>query len=193
MGNPKLRVAGGVLIAVGLGWLILALQMDVSVSSCDTNVSGIGDYGERIGAAARAMECISDEFQGLRPRVINIGLLSEKNNSLLLAGLTVLAGVILLAVFFNRGRTNSEPPKPLDDRGATVAANAWRETQASLQPEQYSDFLEAFRGTPEALLAVKHKRILQDWDALNKTDDAAVGAFLTDDLDLPRFFGPALS
>jgi formylglycine-generating enzyme required for sulfatase activity len=182
MGNPKLRVAGGVLIAVGLGWLILALQMDVSVSSCDTNVSGIGDYGERMDAASRGLRCVLEEYQGSRPRVINIGLLSEKNNSLLLAGLTVLAGVILLAVFFNRGRKNSEAPKPLYGGGVTAAANAWRETQASLQPEQYSDFLEAFRGTPEALLAVKHKRMLQDWDALNKTDGATVEAFLTKDL-----------
>jgi formylglycine-generating enzyme required for sulfatase activity len=171
-GNPRLRVAGGVLIAVGLGWLILALQMDVSVSSCDTSVSGIGDFAE----LGRAMECIS------RPRVINIGLLSEKNNSLLLAGLTALAGIILLAASFNRGRTNSEAPKPIEGRGFTASANAWRETQASLQPEQYNDFLEAFRGTPEALLAAKHKRILQDWDGLNKTDGATVEAFLTNDL-----------
>ena len=182
MKNPKFRVAGGVLIAVGLGWLILASQMGVSVSSCDTDISGIGDFGERLDAASRGMRCLLEEREGSRPRVINIGLLSEKNNSLLLAGLTALAGVILLAVSFNRGRTNSEAPKPIEGRGLTAAADAWRETQASLQPEQYNDFLEAFRGTPEALLAAKHKRILQDWDALNKADDAAVEAFLTNDL-----------
>ena len=73
--------------------------------------------------------------------------------------------------------TKTDTPAPV-----TAAANAWRETRASLQPEHYSDFLEAFRGTPEALLAARHKRILQDWDGLNKTDSEAVEAFLTNDL-----------
>lgn len=96
----------------------------------------------------------------------------------------IFSPLIAILIILAMGQSKA-PAAPQDTTQAaegadreTPAAKAWLETQSSLQSEQYSDFLEAFRGTPEALLAAKHKRTLQEWDAVHKGDVTEVEAFL---------------
>jgi hypothetical protein len=165
-----LKISGGLLIAFGLGWLLLASQMDVSVSSCDTSAIGIEENLE-------TLQCLVEEAAGTRSRIVNLGLLSEKNNSILLAGLTALAGVVLFALSFNPRRAERATSNGLNGRGSTSSAVAWLQTQKSIDARDYTDFAEAFRGTPEALLALKCRRVFEDWDSVNKNDGAAVESF----------------
>lgn len=59
----------------------------------------------------------------------------------------------------------------------TPAALAWDETKSSLDVDIYSDFLTAFSGTQEALLAARHKRQIETWSALDKSSGTDVIAF----------------
>jgi formylglycine-generating enzyme required for sulfatase activity len=180
-----LRVVGGLLIAGGLIWIFFASQVDVSVSGCDsceTSSDRLDDLIDQARCLAQSLQCSLEESEGLRSRVVNLGLQSDRNNSFLLAGLTTLSGVILFAVSFLGGKNTGGTAGTTIDQGITDAAKAWRGIERSLGPEQYADFIAAFHGTPEAMLAAKHKRILQDWDALNKTDSSIVETFLASDL-----------
>jgi hypothetical protein len=157
--RTSLKTEGSVgiaLIAGGLWWVFQASQMDVTVRVC-----------------VDLFNCQT---------VTNLGLLNDKSNAFLLAGLTTLSGVILLAVASFGSKNTRGTAGTTIDQGMTDAAKAWRGIERSLGPEQYADFIAAFHGTPEAMLAAKHKRILQDWDALNKTDGSIVETFLASDL-----------
>jgi hypothetical protein len=89
---------------------------------------------------------------------------------------------LLVAIALPADPADRESALSRDGKGVSAAAESWRTIQSSLRPEQYSDFVEAFHGTPEAMLAAKHKRLLQDWAALNKTDGPTVETFLAGDL-----------
>lgn len=71
------------------------------------------------------------------------------------------------------------------DTSDTPSAMAWRDTRSSLNADDYGDFVEAFRGTPEALLAVKHRRLLDHWASLDKADVAALERFVAADVFSP--------
>lgn len=84
-----MQIAGMVLIIIGLLWLLLAWNMDVSVS---TGGRSIGDY--YIPSS----------------RVVNVGLMDDRRNQLMLGGLITLAGVILLGFGSLRVAGASTPP-----------------------------------------------------------------------------------
>jgi|CXWL01.1.fsa_nt_gi hypothetical protein len=58
------------------------------------------------------------------------------------------------------------------------AALAWAKIEASLDPNDYSDFAEIFRNTHEGLDALKRKRQLETWAQVAKHDVAALTTFL---------------
>lgn len=66
----------------------------------------------------------------------------------------------------------------------TAAQDAWRRVQSSLDESEYADFLTAFVGSSESMQAARHKRQLESWRALDKSDTAGIEAFLAGDVFL---------
>jgi len=58
------------------------------------------------------------------------------------------------------------------------AAARWAEIENSLEPEDYTDFLDVFPRGEEAFEARRQKRRLEAWAATDQADQAAVTAFL---------------
>ncbi|HXQ13915.1 MAG TPA: SUMF1/EgtB/PvdO family nonheme iron enzyme [Caulobacteraceae bacterium] len=57
-------------------------------------------------------------------------------------------------------------------------AAGWAEIEASFDPRDYADFLEAYPQSEQAFEARRRKRKLEDWAGTDQADPAAVTAFL---------------
>lgn len=60
----------------------------------------------------------------------------------------------------------------------SVAAREWLKVRNSLDGRDYDDFIQVLPGTAEAVLATQHKRLLQDWQAIDNLDGQAIGEFM---------------
>jgi hypothetical protein len=69
-------------------------------------------------------------------------------------------------------------PEAMQSSPTTVAAQVWITIAESMDVNDYADFLAAFSGTPEAMLAVRHRRQLEHWASTAKTDPQSVREFL---------------
>ena len=65
-----------------------------------------------------------------------------------------------------------------DSRVLSGSAAAWKYIENSLYTADYEDFLAHFPGTPEVMLASRHRRQLDAWAAVSRDDPAAIGQFL---------------
>jgi formylglycine-generating enzyme required for sulfatase activity len=70
-------------------------------------------------------------------------------------------------------RLEDSDPQP---RGGPEAA--WAEIEASVDPRDYADFLEAYPQSEQGFEARRRKRKLDDWAGTDQTDPAVVTAFL---------------
>lgn len=73
-----MKVLGAVLVAVGLVWALIAFNMSTEVTA----------GGERLGIGAYSIETP-------RVKVNNIGLMEQRRNHLMMASVTILAGIML--------------------------------------------------------------------------------------------------
>ncbi|RYY87321.1 MAG: formylglycine-generating enzyme family protein [Chitinophagaceae bacterium] len=85
---------------------------------------------------------------------------------------TVSAHVHASAAIARRPKAVATPTTP--------ASQAWDMVQHSVHAGDYADFLDAFRGAPEALSAARHKRQLEEWNSVNMSDQAAVERLLAE-------------
>ncbi len=88
------KVLGGILIAVGLLWAVFAFNMPTTVQA----------GGDRIGSGAYS-------FELPKVTVNNLGLMEERRNHLMMAGVTVLAGILLFG-FGSVQRGEATNPAP---------------------------------------------------------------------------------
>jgi len=92
----------------------------------------------------------------------------------------------LSALLGGAAKPNSPPraPAPTVAARATPSAAAWALIQGSLDLAEYADFEALYPGTTEVILARRHRRQLEAWAALDKTDPEAIAAFR----DTPQLF-----
>lgn len=62
------------------------------------------------------------------------------------------------------------------------SARAWQLIEGSLDPGSYADFIAAYHGHELAVQAARHKRLLESWGDLDKTNGPAVEAFWVTDI-----------
>lgn len=78
-------------------------------------------------------------------------------------------------------------PRPLAAAAAvpaTPSGAAWALTQDSLDPAEYADFEALYPGTAEVILARRHRRQIEAWARIDKSDPDAIAAFR----DTPQLF-----
>jgi formylglycine-generating enzyme required for sulfatase activity len=71
------------------------------------------------------------------------------------------------------GRVEVEAPQA----ALAGSAAAWKLIADSLDVHDYADFQTHFPGTPEVILAGRHRRLLEAWNALDQNDPQAIVAF----------------
>lgn len=62
------------------------------------------------------------------------------------------------------------------------SARAWQLIEGSLDPGSYADFIAAYHGHELAVQAARHKRLLESWGDLDKTNGPAVEAYWATDI-----------
>ena len=65
-----------------------------------------------------------------------------------------------------------------DSKTLSGSAAAWKYIENSLYTADYDDFLKHFPGTPEVMLASRHRRQLEAWAVVARDDPDAIGEFL---------------
>lgn len=62
--------------------------------------------------------------------------------------------------------------------GDSVAAREWSKVRSSLDVRDYDDFVQAFPGAQESMLALKQRRTLQDWQEIDQADGNVIEEFM---------------
>jgi formylglycine-generating enzyme required for sulfatase activity len=82
------------------------------------------------------------------------------------------------AAHVSTASNSAAPPPPAIPASGTPGARAWALIQNSLDPADYQAFEAHFSGTPEVLLAARHRRQLEAWAQIDKNSPEALKAFL---------------
>jgi formylglycine-generating enzyme required for sulfatase activity len=119
----------------------------------------LADYARAVGQATSLLHRFADRHP-TDPLAGNARLLSDGLAESVGEGATPQAGP-------------SAAPRPLSGPPA-----GWAQIEASFDPRDYADFLEAYPQSEQAFEARRRKRKLEDWAGTDQTDPAAVTAFL---------------
>jgi formylglycine-generating enzyme required for sulfatase activity len=82
------------------------------------------------------------------------------------------------AAHVSTASNSAAPPPPAIPASGTPGARAWALIQSSLDPADYNAFEAHFPGTPEVLLAARHRRQLEAWAQVDHDSAEAREAFL---------------
>lgn len=72
----------------------------------------------------------------------------------------------------------AQSPAQSPQVSGSAAQTVWESIKDSTLVADYSDYLDAFRGTAEAMLAARHRRQLDAWAGVDKSDSNQISSFL---------------
>ncbi len=163
---------GAILIAAAaIAFLASPAPSQYEATLADLNA----EMSELIGGRSDNSDDVAANRSAVRLLAIGVGVAGVVILGLGLAIPTAAQGAGGIA---SKARADASKSDVRNSRTNTAAAAAWHSIRESLDEGDYVDFIAAFSGTAEAMLASRHRRLLSTWQGLDKSNAVAVGQFL---------------